>query len=88
MQEENAGRQSAINYQILVQGALDESWADSVGDMTLEIRTEGGSTITCLEGTLPDQAALSGVLNLLYDLGLSLVSVEQLEDLYSSGHQG
>jgi hypothetical protein len=34
--------------------------------------------VTTLTGNLPDQAALAGVLNLLYDLGLPLLAVEAL----------
>jgi len=34
---------------------------------------------TTLEGRLLDQAALTGVINTLYDLGLPLVSVECLD---------
>jgi hypothetical protein len=34
---------------------------------------------TILEGTLPDQAALLGVLNGLYDLGMPLLLVERVE---------
>jgi hypothetical protein len=36
--------------------------------------------ITTLVGRLPDQAALIGVLNHLYDLGLALISLECLQD--------
>ena len=41
---------------------------------------EGSMTVTTLSGPLPDQAALLGVLNLIYDLGLSVLSVEQFTD--------
>jgi hypothetical protein len=34
--------------------------------------------VTVLEGWLPDQAALAGVLNTLYELHLPLLSVEIL----------
>ena len=70
-------------YRIQVKGRLDASWSDRLGGM--EIRTvdqAGGTPETNLEGWLPDQAALCGVLNALYSLHLSLVSVElmHLED--------
>ncbi len=57
---------------------LDESWSDSVGGMDIVILQDDDEIITSLTGKLPDQAALSGVLNLLYDLGLTLLSVEAL----------
>jgi hypothetical protein len=37
---------------------------------------ENQQTVTTLEGNLPDHAALYGVLNYLYGLGVPLVSVE------------
>lgn len=37
-----------------------------------------GTCLTTLEGTLPDQAALVGIINILYDLQLKLVRVEWL----------
>jgi hypothetical protein len=40
--------------------------------------TREGDTVTTLEGTLLDQAALAGVLNTLYTLGLPMISVEHL----------
>jgi hypothetical protein len=43
--------------------------------------------VTTLFGDLPDQAALAGVLNTLYDLHLAVLSVERLsaEWQYSKG---
>jgi hypothetical protein len=38
------------------------------------------AAVTVLEGHLPDQAALSGVLNTLYDLHLPLLKVECIDE--------
>ncbi len=70
----------AVIYQIRAKGSLDESWSDSASGMDIATEQNGGETITILTGALADQAALSGVLNLLYDLGLTLLSVESLDD--------
>jgi hypothetical protein len=44
--------------------------------MTIKVEREGeGPTITTLTGVVADQAALQGLLNQLYALGLSLLSV-------------
>ena len=67
-------------YQISAKGILENSWSDSVGGMEIVIRQEKGSQVTVLVGELPDQAALSGVLNLLYDLGLELLAVKRLDE--------
>lgn len=71
----------ATVYQISAEGILDSSWSDSVGGMDIVVRPEEGSHVTVLTGELPDQAALSGVLNLLYDLGLELTAVNRLDGL-------
>jgi hypothetical protein len=39
---------------------------------------DDGTTFTILTGELTDQSALSGVLNTLYDLQLTLVAVNKL----------
>lgn len=69
-------RDAVVIYRIRARGVLDESWSDSVGGMDIAITQAGDDNFTTLTGELPDQAALSGVLNLLYDLGLTLLSVE------------
>ena len=63
-------------YQIKVPGALDESWSDWAGGMTVAVESEGdGPPVTTLTGTVADQAALQGLLRRLYSLGLPLISV-------------
>lgn len=41
--------------------------------------TAGGQTETELTGLVTDQAALLGLINLLYDLGHAVMSVERIE---------
>jgi hypothetical protein len=78
MRHQRANRDATVVYRIQARGMLDESWSDSVGGMDIVILQDDDEIITSLTGKLPDQAALSGVLNLLYDLGLTLLSVESL----------
>ena len=59
-------------YRIKVQGVVPESWTDRLGGMGIVSVT---SAATTLEGWLPDQAALNGVLDTLYQLRLPLVEV-------------
>jgi hypothetical protein len=66
-------------YCITVLGQLSQSWSQEFGNLTIE--TSGLTdhwTQTTLTGMLPDQAALFGILNHLYGLGIPLVSVECL----------
>ena len=67
-------------YRIRVRGQLDSSWSERLGGMT--VTTTGGrdtAETTMLEGQLLDQAALTGVLNTLYDLHFPLLSVECID---------
>ncbi len=67
-------------YRIVIQGRLDSSWSDSLGDMVInnEVAADG-TPLSVLSGRLVDQAALFGVLNGLYGLGFALLSVERFE---------
>jgi hypothetical protein len=67
-------------YNIRVQGALDERWAAYFEELHVKIETAAdGSQVTCLSGCLPDQAAVQGVLQKLYNLGFPLLMVEAIE---------
>ena len=60
------------NYRIKVRGIVPESWIDRLGGMQV---VASSSTVTTMEGWLPDQAALKGVLDTLYELRLCLEEV-------------
>ena len=62
-------------YEIKVKGHLEERWADWFGGLTFSHGSDGTTT---LRGTIADQAALHGLLNGIRDLGLPLVSVQQI----------
>jgi len=59
-------------YRIKVRGVVPESWIDRLGGMEI---VAVSSIETTLEGGLPDQAALKGVLDTLYELRLCLDEV-------------
>jgi hypothetical protein len=59
---------------IEVKGILDEKWRDWFDGM--DINHEGDNTI--LTGTIKDEASLHGILNLIRDLNLKLISVTKL----------
>jgi hypothetical protein len=66
-------------YQIIVQGRVDPDMSDLLGGMTIQMKSEEkDSQVTILKGELRDQAALAGVLNSLYELHLTVISVERL----------
>lgn len=67
-------------YEIHFRGTLDvelSAWLD--GPTQVVQAQMGDSSITCLTCNVPDQAALRGVLNRLWDLNLALISVRQID---------
>lgn len=64
-------------YCITVLGQLSQTWSPEFGNLSIET-ADATRPETTLTGALPDQAALFGILNHLYGLGLPLVSVECL----------
>ena len=59
-------------YEIRIKGQLDPRWSDWFADLTL---THLPGNETLLSGTLPDQAALHGLLERIRDLNITLISV-------------
>ena len=67
-------------YRIRVAGTLDSKWSGLLESMNItEIKNTDGETESILVGRLDDQAALSGVLNSLYEMRLAVLSTECLE---------
>ena len=62
-------------YQIRVKGHLDHKWADWFDGVKIYHEENGISLILFSEA---DQAALHGVLKKLRDLGLPLISLNQI----------
>lgn len=62
-------------YKIRVKGHLDLSWSDWFDGMTIN-HQENGETL--IAGTLVDQAALHGLLRKVSDLGIPLISVNEI----------
>jgi hypothetical protein len=62
-------------YEIRVDSVLDDRWADWFGG--LQVSSDGTKTV--IAGLLPDQPALHGLLTKIRDLGLTLISVRQLD---------
>jgi hypothetical protein len=68
-------------YRIIVQGKLDEAISDRLGGMGIvSPGPEDDPPLTILLGELLDQAALSGVLNTLYEMHMPILAVEKVND--------
>jgi len=63
------------NYQIQVKGHLDDRWLRQFEELTILLHPEG---VTVISGEM-DQAALHGILNRIFDLGLILISVQRID---------
>ncbi len=66
-------------YRIRIVGRARNGWADFLSSLQESALEMGGRPVTELIGTVPDQAALFGLLCHIRDLGLPLVSVEFIE---------
>jgi len=67
-------------YRIRVHGFLDKSWSERLGGLrisTSSLKDQG--PVTMLAGQVRDQTELAGVLDTLYELHLTLLSVEHLD---------
>jgi hypothetical protein len=69
-------RTRKTGYQIRVAGHLPPHWADWFEGMTVTLEADGTTLIT---GPNIDQAALHGILKIIRDTGLPLVSVVQFQ---------
>ena len=63
-------------FEIHVKGHLDSSWADWLEGLEIKLLDNGEMV---LSGHIVDQAALMGVLNKLYRLNLTLLSLNQVK---------
>lgn len=65
-------------YQIKVRGVLEEGWSDWLDGMEISVETDQQGGVTTLTGPVRDQAALRGLLSKLWDVNLSLISVQAM----------
>jgi hypothetical protein len=63
-------------YEVCVAGHLDTCWSAWLGDAAIAHEDDG---TTALAVTVPDQAALHGLLDRVRDLGVPLLSLRLLE---------
>ena len=62
-------------YQIRLKSHLDRQWTDWFDGLSITLEDNGDTLLT---GPVADQAALHGLLKKVRDLGLTLISVNQV----------
>jgi hypothetical protein len=62
-------------FEIRVKGHLDESWSDWLEGLEVKLIDDGEMV---LYGHIRDQAELMGILNKLYSLNLTMLSVREV----------
>ena len=66
-------------YQIRVRGHLGQDWSAWFDGLTVTVEGEDSSApVTALNGVVADQSALRGILSAIWDLGLTLISVNPI----------
>jgi hypothetical protein len=72
---------TAPHYEIRLKEHLDARWGDQFEGMIITLEEDGN---TLLSGPVADQAALHGLLKKVRDLGMPLLSVNQIPPLEST----
>ena len=61
-------------YEIRVKGKLGDMWSEWFDDFEIDVENDK----TLLSGYVADQAALHGLINKIRDVGLTLLSIQQI----------
>jgi hypothetical protein len=69
-------RPEPAQYRIRVAGHLDQHWSPWLGDLSVNHHGDG---TTSLVGVVADQAQLHGLLAKVRDLGVTLLSVQAID---------
>ena len=69
-------------YRIRVIGEFDKNWSDRLGSFSIlpDRNHDKEDSVTELLGQVRDQAELSGILETLYDLHMTILLVEHQDD--------
>jgi hypothetical protein len=78
-----AGAYRTKIYQIKVRGWLGQDWAEWFDGMTIthdqDVNDSESEPVTIMTGCVLDQAALYGLLNKVYRLGMALLAVNAVD---------
>lgn len=71
-------------YEICINAHLSDAWLLNFEEMTISRMDDGRSILT---GMIADQAALHAILRKIRDMGLELISVNQLDEDENKGEK-
>ena len=74
------GPDQLLVYQIRIKGHLGAQWTDWFEGLTITLENTGDTLLT---GPVVDQAALHGLIKKVRDLGMPLISVNQVKGGYN-----
>lgn len=67
------------SYEIIINGTITADYFVGIEDLSAsQDQLEDGKAVTILTGTFTNQDVLAGLLNLIYELHLSIISVRKL----------
>ena len=67
-------------YKIEIAGELAGDWSGWLNGLEIQIVERNRVPITCITGEIADQSALRGILTRLWNLNLSLLAVNRVEN--------
>lgn len=67
-------------FRIIVEGKIHENLLPFLNGMTLSHSRKDEADITIVQGPLPDEASLGGILDTLIDRRFKLISVNRIEE--------
>ena len=78
----NSNYKKPAIYKIVVNGKVNDSWSDHFRGMQISTKRKGkNEIISTLIGEIIDQTALTSILNYLYDMQYTVISVNMLTDI-------
>ena len=66
-------------YRVRVQGSIPRDWSGRLMGMSISMSDDADENQSILVGRLPDQSALSSVLDVLYENQYPILSINRLE---------
>jgi hypothetical protein len=66
-------------YEVRVRSAFDQTWSDLAENATLQTVQEGSEVVTVIRAMMRDQAELAGLLDSLFSLNATVLSVTVVE---------